>query len=346
MPNSLPLRRRCPFPECPSNAGQVEPRVVRHSTYMTRRGRRRRMLCKVCGRTFSTTLGTPYYRLRRSRNEFDETMRMQVEGLPQAAIARVKQMTPSTVGRWRERAAQHMALFTRDHLALRDPVELQMDELRAHGTGNDRTWVYSGLEVWSRLWSGLRVGNRTLRNTALFVRGVRAVCPPTGAPPLVTSDEQKYYEPVMRNTFGPCAYVQLNNRYARGRILRSDVRLVLGPDWRFEAAMARSEDSRRPNTAYVERLNLYTRRACSYVHRRTSGRMRKPQLLAQALELLRGYYNFIRPHASLRFGRVTRTPAMQGGLFKRALSFREIFSWVPGPDRRPAPVKMLPRGAQ
>lgn len=59
--------------------------------------------------------------------------------------------------------------------------------------------------------------------------------------------------------------------------------------------------------------------------------MRKPQLLAQAFELLRGYYNFIRPNASLRFGRVTRTPAIQGGLFKRALSFREIFSWVPGP---------------
>jgi len=38
------------------------------------------------------------------------------------------------------------------------------------------------------------------------------------------------------------------------------------------------------------------------------------------------YYNFIRPHSALKFGDETRTPAMQAGLVKNPLSFREIFT--------------------
>jgi hypothetical protein len=37
------------------------------------------------------------------------------------------------------------------------------------------------------------------------------------------------------------------------------------------------------------------------------------------------YYNFVRPHRALKFGRDVRTPAMQAGLTGRPLTFREIF---------------------
>ncbi len=43
------------------------------------------------------------------------------------------------------------------------------------------------------------------------------------------------------------------------------------------------------------------------------------------LELLRCYYNFVRPHGALKFGRETRTPAMQAGLATRRLTLRDIF---------------------
>ena len=59
--------------------------------------------------------------------------------------------------------------------------------------------------------------------------------------------------------------------------------------------------------------------------------MKKPQKLTDAIALLRTFYNFIRPHSSLKFGPVKRTPAMQAEIFPRALTFREIFSWVPPP---------------
>ena len=35
---------------------------------------------------------------------------------------------------------------------------------------------------------------------------------------------------------------------------------------------------------------------------------------------------FLRPHSALRFGKVTRTPAMQAGLAKKQLSFSAIFT--------------------
>ena len=47
--------------------------------------------------------------------------------------------------------------------------------------------------------------------------------------------------------------------------------------------------------------------------------------LDEHLELLRCYYNFVRPHGALKFGREIRTPAMQAGLTIRRLTFRDIF---------------------
>ena len=45
------------------------------------------------------------------------------------------------------------------------------------------------------------------------------------------------------------------------------------------------------------------------------------------LSLIQCYYNFIRPHIALKFGKEIRTPAMQAGIVKRKLSFRDIFTW-------------------
>ena len=47
--------------------------------------------------------------------------------------------------------------------------------------------------------------------------------------------------------------------------------------------------------------------------------------LDEHLELFRCYYNFVRSHGALKFGREIRTPAMQAGLTTRRLTFRDIF---------------------
>jgi len=326
-------RRNCPHADCRSHAPGGKPRVIRHSRFRTKQGVRRRLLCKVCGRTFVPTLGTPYYRMRKPHRALDQVATLHSEGLPQAGIARSQRLSPSTVSRWLEKAATHARAFEGEHVEVQDPVEVQLDEVKAYGAGRyDRAWVFNALEVSSRLWLASRVGPRSLRNTRLFITAVREACGRGRVPPLVTSDEFKYYEQVMRKAFGPSVvYVQMDNRYKRDRIVRTRSRLVLGTGWKYEAALDRCEDSKRPNTAYIERLNLFLRFMCSYLRRRTPAKMRKPKKLADAIVLLRCFYNFIRPHSSLRFGRVTKTPAMQAEIFSQALSWRDIFRWIPPP---------------
>ncbi len=105
------------------------------------------------------------------------------------------------------------------------------------------------------------------------------------------------------------------------------------------------------NTSFIERLNLTIRQSSAYLLRRTLSHARSQEKLEEHLELLRCYYNFVRPHRALKFGREIRTPAMQTGLTTRRLTFREIFastltrllpqSEVFAESRRPAPDTVI-----
>ena len=83
------------------------------------------------------------------------------------------------------------------------------------------------------------------------------------------------------------------------------------------------------NTSFIERLNLTIRQGSAYLRRRSPCHARAKETLEDHLELLRCYYNFVRPHRALKFGQETRTPAMQAGLTTRRLTLREIFVCTP-----------------
>ena len=80
----------------------------------------------------------------------------------------------------------------------------------------------------------------------LFTRQVRAACGTLAWPILVTTDEFKYYAPCIARVFGPTvAHVQVKNRYRRDRILRTNSKLVGGPQWRLDFITRYWEDGRR-----------------------------------------------------------------------------------------------------
>ena len=87
-----------------------------------------------------------------------------------------------------------------------------------------------------------------------------------------------------------------------------------------------SEDSATLNTSFIERLNLTIRQASAYLRRRSPCHARGADQLRSHVELVRCHYNFVRPHRALRFGRETRTPAMQAGLVTTRLPLRDIFA--------------------
>ncbi len=126
-------------------------------------------------------------------------------------------------------------------------------------------------------------------------------------------------------TKGRVVLGQVIKKLRKDRIVTVRRKLVIGSTWKLEDALLESEDSTKLNTSFIERLNLTIRRGCSYLARKTTGHARVRRTLVDQLELFRCYYNFIRPHSSLRFGREVRTPAMQAGLAPRRYTFRDTF---------------------
>jgi transposase-like protein/IS1 family transposase len=299
--------------------------VIRHGFYRTRWGKRRRYQCRTCGKTFCSTIGTPYHRLHHRRATFDEVATLSVEGLNKSAIARVQRITWNTVHRWLERAAAWCRRFNNRKIKGLSSPELQADEIRTIvGSKEQQVWVFVVIEVWSRLWPSTVVGKRSYRNTLDLFRD-RSNRITLQAIPLITTDGFKFYERVIGRVFGPaCVYGQVIKTRRNDRVVKVERRAVIGAG-RLPQALRASEDSLKLNTSFVERLNLTIRQGSSYLGRRTICQARWKERLEDHIELFRCYYNFIRPHSALKFGREIRTPAMQAGLTERQLTLREIF---------------------
>ena len=144
--------RRCPNSVCPAHGRVGGENIVIHGFYRTRSGKRRRYRCRACGRTFSSTTGTPYYRLQHRRARFDAVVALRVEGVNISAIARVEGIAWNTAARWLEKAASVCCAFNRGWTVGFVVRELQADELRAFvGSKTQPAWIFVAIEVWSRL---------------------------------------------------------------------------------------------------------------------------------------------------------------------------------------------------
>jgi hypothetical protein len=317
----------CPNAVCRVHGKLGQGKIVLHGYSRVKWGRRRRYRCTACGGTFGATTGTPYKRLQRPKVQFDRVAALSVEGVSKAAIARLEGLCWNTVSRWLELAAAVARKFNDANLRGFDLEELQLDELNTFlGNRNQKTWVNAGIEVSSRLWPATLVGSRTWRNTKSFIRNI-ADSNEWGPYPLITSDGMKFYANAIQLTFGvACVHAQVIKKIKCNRVVKVGTKLVIGSEWRLEDALGASEDSTRLNTAYIERLNLTIRQGSAYLNRRSPCHARKKRTLDDHLDLLRCHYNFCRPHSSLRFGLVTRTPAMQAGLASRKLTFRDVFT--------------------
>src|SRR5262245_35971473 len=315
-----------PNTHCPPSGKGDSGAIICHGFYTTRRGKCRRYRCQSCGKTFCSTSGTPYYRLQHRRTTFDEVAALSVEGLNKSAIARVKRIAWNTVHRWLERAAGWCRRFSDRNITRFAVVELQADEIRTIvGNKQQSVWVFVVIDVWSRLWPSTVIGKRSYRNTLDLFRDVSNRTTLERIP-LVTTDGFKFYERVIGRVFGAaCVYGQVIKTRRNDHVAKVERRAVIGAG-RLEQALRNSEDSVKLNTSFVERLNLTIRQGSAYLGRRTIYQARWKQRLEDHIELFRCFYNFIRPHRALKFGREFRTPAWQAGLTNRALTWREIFS--------------------
>ena len=158
--------RRCLNPACTFHGRVGSGNIVRHGFYTTRSGKRRRYRCVRRGKTFSSTKGTPYYRLQHRRATFDAVVALRVEGVSISAVARIEGLAWNTVARWLEKAA---------------------------GGKTRLTWIFVAIEVWSRLWPSTVVGRRSYRNTLALLRDVASRMDWERLP-LIVTDGFDFYE--------------------------------------------------------------------------------------------------------------------------------------------------------
>jgi transposase-like protein/IS1 family transposase len=321
---------RCPNVQCAGSGSNRTGNIIRHGLHKTKWGKRRRYRCQTCGKTFCSNSGTPYHRLQHRRTTFDEVATLSVEGLNKSAIARVKRIAWNTVDRWLQKAAYSCRRFNDQKIDGIAISELQADEIRTIIRDKEQPiGIFAAIEVWSRLWPSTVVGRRSYRNTLTLLRDISSRSNLERVP-LIATDGFAFYAKVIRRVFGPgCLYGQVIKTRRNDRVIKVERRAVIGAAWRFEQALCDSEDSSKLNTSFIERLNLTIRQGSAYLFRRTICHARWEERLEDHLELLRCYYNFVRPHRALKFGPEIRTPAMQAGLLSKRLSFREVFVAVP-----------------
>ena len=142
-----PIKRRHVYSETSrqpvSTAAETSPTVgfrsiIHNGFYRTRSGKRRRYRCGECGKTFSSTKGTPYYRLQHRRATFDGVIALRVEGISISAISRIKGIAWNTVARWLEKAAQVCRRFNHRRIAGFAAEELQAEVLPQSSVGGCR----------------------------------------------------------------------------------------------------------------------------------------------------------------------------------------------------------------
>ena len=235
-------------------------------------------------------------------------------------------MSWNTVDRWLHQAVLFAQQFNAHVLHGYEIIELQADEILTFvGSKKKVRWLFTALEVSSRLWVGLAVGSRTYKNVkrCLFDVLLRGFF--YGRFLFTTDGFDMYRWLVDRYLVGACVYGQVIKKRKKNRVATVRRTLLCGTKEQLEDALLNSEDSSTLNTSFVERHNLTIRQGSSILCRRTACHAREDRALEEHLELLQLHYNFMRPHSALRFGAEVRTPAMQAGLAGRKLCFRDVF---------------------
>lgn len=121
----------CPNPECPDYGKSPGASIIKFGK--TKAGRQR-FRCHCCGRTFTETKGTLFYRRRTPAPEIIESLAFIAEGSRVSSVARVKAHKEDTILAWiRGAGAQAEAI----EAALLQDHRIQKGQL-------DGLWAYVG----------------------------------------------------------------------------------------------------------------------------------------------------------------------------------------------------------
>jgi transposase-like protein len=95
-----------------------------------------RYQCRICGRSFTATKGTLFYRKQTARKEIVETLALLAEGTRISSISRVKGIKEDTILGWLREAAAHAAQIE----------AVLMEQYQVGQAQIDGMWAYVGFK--------------------------------------------------------------------------------------------------------------------------------------------------------------------------------------------------------
>ena len=361
----------CPNPDCSHYRLMDRGNISAISTYLTRSGTRRIFRCSACEQPFSETRDTVFFDLRSPEEKVMMALKMLLVKVALSDMGFVLGVTEETVLEWLRRAAQKAHEI--NTYLLRDlPVtQVQLDEmwnfirrkqaLQAGPDGESTEWSEDGRQwVWIsfapefRLILAAFVGPRTfdsalqlIQRTAAVVLGVPCffsdgfgcylsaliavyhtltTFPRTGKP---GRPKQPVKEPHPELVYG-----QVIKKKQKGRLQELVYRVRCGAKRLEELGLSIS-------TSLLERLNLTLRQALAPLVRKSGSFCKDRIQMRRRVVFFQAFYNFARPHMSLRVplpeqaphatGLIQpkwrhQTPGMAAGLTDHVWTFRELLT--------------------
>jgi transposase-like protein len=321
-----------------------------------------RLLCRVCGKTFSARHGTPFYRCQSDPGRVTLVLTLLAHGCPVQAIVAAFGLDERTVRAWLWKGGAHCQAV-HEHL-IEQPQDLgqvQCDEIRVKAQRRV-LWLAMAICVQTRLWLGAEVSaHRDGTLIERLLQRVKRCASALGGPLLFCMDGLASYPTTIKRVFrekvarhgerGRCQMVewprlhlaQVVKQYEGHRVVGVARRIYQGSSAVIAAVIKATQGAGDINTAYIERLNGTFRACLSSLARRTRALTRTSTSLQAGTYLVGTVYNFCTEHESLRLpgllgGRkwLGRTPAMAAQLTTHCWSVNELLRYrVPPPRWRP-----------
>lgn len=361
----------CPNPDCSHYRLMHRGNISAVSTSMPQSGKRRIFRCSECERPFSETRDTVFFDLRTPEEQVIMALKRLLVKVALGDIGFVLGVTEETVLAWLRRAAQKAheinTHLLRDLPVTQGPLDEMWSFIRrkhAQQVGPDgesteisedgRQWGWISFAPEFRLILAAFVGPRTFESALQLLQMTAAVV--WGVPCFFSAGFSCYLSALIEvyhalKTFPrtgkpgrpkqpgkephpDLVYGQVVKKKRQGRLQALVSRVCCGRRRRAELGLAIS-------TSLIERLNLTLRHALAPLVRKSWCFCKDRTHMRRRVVLFQAFYNFARPHRSLRLplseqpshasGLIQpkwchRTPGMAAGLTNHVWTFRELLT--------------------
>ena len=324
------------------------------ATYQTQSGKRRIFACTLCGEQCSETRQTVFFDLRTPEEKVIIVLKLLLCKVELTSSSFALGVTEETILAWLRRAAAKATEINQHLLRALQVPQGQLEELwsfiaRKHATaaGSDgespeasadgRQWVWVSFAPECRLMLAAYVGPRTCQSALILIQMTAAVVLgvpcffsdgfSSALPALLTASHQ-VKEFARTGTRGrPIKPGQephpdlidapLIKHKQRGHLRALTERVCCG-------AAQLSALGLKSSTSLLERLNLPLRHALAPLTRKSLGFCKDRTQLRRRVVFLQAFYNFARPHQSVR------RPLPTSGLPRVGLFQPQWQPWTPG----------------